>query len=104
MPMQRRTILAATIAAVFVAALWWISRPPGRLLTDDTVKATVVAVGLRQRGPDKQTGAPVLVTVRLADGGRATLWMPPPGPAQGRTIEVRIRRYDDGSRRIGVAR
>lgn len=101
---QRRTILAAAIVAVFAATLWGISRPPGRLVADDTVNATVVAVGLRQRGPDKQTGAPVLVTVQLADGGRATLWMPPPGPAKGRSIEVRIRRYDDGSRRIGVAR
>ncbi len=102
--MKQRTLLVLTIVAVFVAALWWTSRPPGRLVGDAVVTATVVGVDLRQRGPDKGVGPPVLVTVRLADGGVARLWMAPPGPPKESTVELRIRRYDDGSRRVSPAR
>lgn len=101
---ENRTLLLLTVIVIFVAALWWTSRAPGRLVGEQTSGARVVAVELRQRGPDKQLHTPVLVTVELADGGRARLWMPRPGPAVEQKIQVLIRHYDDGTRRIRSAR
>jgi len=102
--LKQRVLRVLVIVAVFVVALWWISRAPGKLVGDELVEATVVAVEMRGRGPDRQTGAPVLVTVELADGGRAQLWLSPPGPARGQPLQVRVRRYEDGTRRVGAAR
>ncbi len=102
--MKQRVLRVLLIVAAFVAALWWLARAPGKLVGDELVQATVVIVEMRGRGPDKQTGAPVLVTVELADGGRAKLWLSPPGPAQGQPLKVRVRRYEDGTRHVGAAR
>lgn len=100
--MENRTVILLSLAVVFVAALWWTSRAPGKLVAEADEQAKVIAVELRQRGPDKQARPPVLVTVELGDGGRGKLWLPQPGPAVGQTIDIRVRRFDDGTRRIGA--
>lgn len=101
--MENRTVILLSLVVVFVAALWWTSRSPGKLVAEADEQAKVIAVELRQRGPDKQTHTPVLVTVELGDGGRGKLWLPRPGPGVGETIDIRVRRFDNGKRRI-VAR
>ena len=45
------------------------------------------------------------VTVRLAldDGGEGVLLIPPPAPALGARVPVRVVEYADGSRRLSMA-
>lgn len=102
MRLKRRTLLVLGPAIVFAGTLWWLARAPGKLVGDEVVQARVVAVELRGRGPDKAPHAPLLVTLELADGGRGRLWWPPPGPAVGAAVAVRVSRYDDGSRRLSL--
>lgn len=102
--MDRRLPYALVGAIVFAGVMWWASRPPGELVSEEVASATEMAVDMRQRGPDKSMPRPVLVTVELDDGGRAKLWVSPPAPAVGATLQVRIQTFDEGSRRLTPVR
>ena len=98
--MDRRLPYGLVGACVFAGVMWWASRAPGTLVSEQVSAATVTAVEMRQRGPDKDMPRPVLVTVELEDGGRAKLWVSPPAPAVGATLSVRIQTYDEGTRKL----
>ncbi len=102
--MDRRLPYGLAGAVIVCGVMWWASRAPGTLLSEQISSATVTAVELRQRGPDKGTHKPVLVTVELADGGRARLWVSSPAPAVGARIKVRIQIFDEGSRKLTPVR
>jgi hypothetical protein len=102
--MDRRLPYGLVGAVIFSGVIWWAARAPGTLISDQISSATVTAVELRQRGPDKGTHKPVLATVELPDGGRAKVWVSPPGPAVGAKIKVRIQTFDEGSRKLTPVR
>jgi len=99
-----RVILFLGAAVVACASLWWVSTPPGELVSDAMVEARVLAVAPRGRGPDRGPRGPSLVTVEVEPGTRARIWLGAPLPHAGETLRVRVKTYADGSRVVAAAR
>ncbi len=99
-----RLVLFLAAAAVVCASLWWVSKPPGELVSDAIVEARVLAVAPQGRGPDRGPRGPTLVTVEIEPGSRARLWLGAPLPRAGDALRVRVRTYADGRRVVAAAR
>ena len=102
---NRLAIAAGLIAAI--AASWFLLRGPGvELISEEIVGANVVEV----IGGSAGTSATIddakgvgIVLVELPDGGRARIFVPLSKVSVGTAVQLKVKRYSDGSRQVTAA-
>ena len=88
---RNRVLVVIGLLLVVMAYAWWVQR--GEVVATESAQATVTAI--RNTG----SGAPVLVEVRLGDGGKVWVALPrrAPRPESGERLPLVTERYADGT-------
>lgn len=100
------------LAVALVAVIGWLvlrggpgsAEPVSERFTEaEVVFVEVAELEDRRIRPARPSIRQVTVRLALDDGGEGVLLIPPPAPALGDRVPVRVVEYADGSRRLSIA-
>lgn len=92
--------MAGAVAVLLIAAIM-LSRPGREVVSEMRVSGTVIDLTARERPASAAgTASMAVARVELPDGGKARVFVPPPFPAIGARIDLKLIQYDNGDREV----